>query len=506
MAPAEAGPTAWKEARPQSLAGIDLVAFLRRRWPVLLIVPLLVGGGGSARILTEPPVYTAEATLFARLGREFVYRPEVGTAGPSRGYSVAEMVNSEAELLTTRDLAEHVVREVGVKALYPLLLEEQAGDPALAFERAVVRFRDSINVQPVLDSSVIKVSYEHGRPDLAARAVNLLVDRFVDKHLEVHSEERSSFLEDQLEAHAARLKRAEDALLAFKRENDGGDLLERHKLLLGRRSTLDAEFDSTRFRIAELELAVGPPDGQDLPAFEVERLLEQKPVFLARLEVLGKALAESPVDPRADAVVEAQRKLIELRLQEGELLRNFRDGSRSVRAVRQEIESVQRLHEDWSSRSGAAEREHRGALQAEVDRLSREIVSLHRLEALRELLALRTRRSEIEARRIEIEKELADLSERVRALDARGVAQRRLERDVTLAEASVQTYLSQVEEARITEELDREKRINVKVIDRAVPPIEPSGLSTAVKLTLSGFVGILAGAALAVFLEVARPS
>ncbi|MGH7151896.1 MAG: hypothetical protein ACREIU_14415, partial [Planctomycetota bacterium] len=217
-------------------------------------------------------------------------------------------------------------------------------------------------------------------------------------------------------------------------------------------------------------------------------------------------LAESPADPRADAVLESQRKLIELRLQEEGLLRNFRDGSRSVRAVREAIEAVQRLHEEWRARSDAAEGERRAALQGEVDRLSREIVALDRLSSLRELLALRTRRSEIEARRAELDKELAAHVERARVLDARGVALRRLEREVTLGEASVQTYLSQVEEARITEELDREKRINVKVIDRAVPPIEPSGLSTAVKLTLSGFVGILAGAALAVFLEVARPS
>ena len=44
----------------------------------------------------------------------------------------------------------------------------------------MLRFREATIVRPVLESSVIKVSYEHEVPQLAADAVNLLVAGFTD--------------------------------------------------------------------------------------------------------------------------------------------------------------------------------------------------------------------------------------------------------------------------------------------------------------------------------------
>jgi uncharacterized protein involved in exopolysaccharide biosynthesis len=60
------------------------------------------------------------------------------------------------------------------------------------------------------------------------------------------------------------------------------------------------------------------------------------------------------------------------------------------------------------------------------------------------------------------------------------------------------------EEARIMEELDRMKLVNIAVIERAVPPIDAGGLSKKMRVIIGAFVGLFGGAAAAVFMELVR--
>ena len=60
--------------------------------------------------------------------------------------------------------------------------------------------------------------------------------------------------------------------------------------------------------------------------------------------------------------------------------------------------------------------------------------------------------------------------------------------------------------ARIMEELDRAKLINVTVIEEATPPIQPSSLSKQLRVVLGAFAGLFAGIAAAVFLELVSQS
>ena len=63
------------------------------------------------------------------------------------------------------------------------------------FEAAVTGFQKKLTVEGIKKSSVIEVSFRTRTPELAAQAVNLLVDFFKEKHLAVHSGTQSTFLE-----------------------------------------------------------------------------------------------------------------------------------------------------------------------------------------------------------------------------------------------------------------------------------------------------------------------
>ena len=54
---------------------------------------------------------------------------------------------------------------------------------------------------------------------MAAKAVNTLIEFFTDKHVEVYSDPKSSFLEEQADEYGGKLREAEGSLQAFKQKH-----------------------------------------------------------------------------------------------------------------------------------------------------------------------------------------------------------------------------------------------------------------------------------------------
>src|SRR5262245_26822589 len=133
------------EASVASLARA-LLAPLRRDWRASLALFVLVTGAVSVGVLRSPPLYEAEASLMVRVGREYAYRPEADQAESGRMPSLAEMVHSEVEILSSADLAEQVVRALGLARLAPEIVEREP-DPELATRRAVLQFRQATRVR-----------------------------------------------------------------------------------------------------------------------------------------------------------------------------------------------------------------------------------------------------------------------------------------------------------------------------------------------------------------------
>src|SRR6185369_7464627 len=108
----------------------------------------------------------------------------------------------------------------------------------------------------VLDSSIIKISLDHEDPEMAARALNLLVEKFKEKHLEVFSEQKTDFVQAQLRSEEASLARAESDLAEFKLRAGLHDLLEQKKLVINERVKQESDLRDTDLKIAELKSAM----------------------------------------------------------------------------------------------------------------------------------------------------------------------------------------------------------------------------------------------------------
>ncbi len=65
----------------------------------------------------------------------------------------------------------------------------------------------------------------------------------------------------------------------------------------------------------------------------------------------------------------------------------------------------------------------------------------------------------------------------------------------------INMYLTQVEEANVSEEMDRLKMANISVIQRAEVPGSPAGRSPILLVILGAILGILAGTGFGLLLE-----
>ncbi len=63
---------------------------------------------------------------------------------------------------------------------------------------------------------MIEISYFNPRPKAAAEALNLLIEFLKEKHLQVFSDPKASFLTKQLHTYQEKLERSEGDLQAFK--------------------------------------------------------------------------------------------------------------------------------------------------------------------------------------------------------------------------------------------------------------------------------------------------
>jgi uncharacterized protein involved in exopolysaccharide biosynthesis len=169
--------------------------------------------------LLMTPVYEAESLLLVKFGREYMYRPELGerdaiAMGSNKDRQLAQ-INTEIAILRSRELAADVLSDMGTDRLYPDLRQE-AGPGAVISPVATNRLMSNVSAYNVKDSDVIRVKFQHSDAKLAAQALNVLVDKFVLKHLNAFSDAQSTaFLEQKVANSRKELQQAEEKLKAF---------------------------------------------------------------------------------------------------------------------------------------------------------------------------------------------------------------------------------------------------------------------------------------------------
>jgi len=400
------------QQQQQSLSILDLLTiFFKHKWKI--IISFVLVAGITCLIATQVPrQFMAKAVVMVKFGREFMPVSEVGGEVRQPILNQEAILNTEIELLTGTDLTEKVVDAVGVNELYPEL-EKKPLPPDWRREVAIINFRRSLNVNAVKGSNLIEVHFQNENPAVSAQVVNTLVDMLKEKHLQVFSDPKSSFLEAQLKEYQERLRKSETEIEEFKQKNQVFSLDEQRSLVLSEREEIETALKSEQINVKQLQE-------------KISFLKDRKNVF-------------------TDSVLEQLKSNLNgLEQKEQELAEKYNDNNQTLINHRKDMEVVR----------GQLAKHEEEVRAAEIIKIQAELEpSLVKVAGL--------------------QKRYAEASNELRRIDALSRKFEDLKREAAANEANYQTYLKKTEEARISEDLDRRKMTNVSVIEQASIPIAP---------------------------------
>ena len=389
------------------------------------------------------PTYESSSVLLVKFGREFASRAEVGSE--RSGFSVAPetIIRGEISILRSRDLLKMVIERIGPQVIYPDL--DVTRRDVTPIEAALFNLSEELSIINIPGSSMVQVSFAHPDPYMAAKVVNLLVDLFKEKHLEVFSTTSTSFLESQRKEYQKKLSESEGTLATFRQKHKIFSFDEQGRLLIQQRATLDTSLKTTQAQIPEVE---------------------QKIAFIKS----SRWISELPPEVRT--------QLAGLQQKEQELLQRYAENSRVVENVRKEIQTVK----------DSAKQSLEDVRQVELRRAEGEL-------------------SVLRAKADGFRRQLAGVEGEIQALNARGRELQELNRETAQQEQNYKTYTQKLEESLIVDDMDRRKMVAISVVDNAQPSMIPkkTKFSKRQLIPMGFFGGLVVGITLAFFLEFLSP-
>lgn len=412
------------------------------------------------------PTYEAKTSMLMKIGREHLNQSDLGENNPVNfNLRQEEIINSEIQILTNRDLLARVIADLKVETVYPDMAKMKPAEGVRPLDVAVLRFQESLKVENVAKSNVVQVTFRHEDPKVAALVLNSLVEKFKEKHLEVYSDPRSSFFESQLVEYDQKLQTSADKLEAFKQQNGVYSLAEQRTLLLQQRADIDSAYKASQHVIDELH----------------RRLATLKSQFGTVSRRTDSYTASEP----ERVITEAKSRLLALQLNDQELRRRYNDNSRFVTSNQNEIALVQKFL-----------KEQENDVKANVKIINPVYQGLE-VEMMRTEADLNSQR----AKSGTLRKQLAEVDLTLKNLDLREKDFQSLTSEVDTIQRNRQVYLAKAEEARIADDMNKRKLANISVIEKAAPPLQPVSPKKKVNLGLGIIIGAIAGLALAFLAE-----
>src|SRR5678809_645753 len=167
-------------ANPYELTTREILSILFKERGKLIAVFLGLAVLVTGFSYTLTPYYEATTRLLVKSGREFQVRSDPTNPIASVPQTTKqETVNSEIQILTSRDLIEAVINQIGADRLCPGSSGWFGlGSDAVALDSAVRKFYSDFKASPFELADVIEVSYRNPDRDLAVQALSTLIDLY----------------------------------------------------------------------------------------------------------------------------------------------------------------------------------------------------------------------------------------------------------------------------------------------------------------------------------------
>ena len=417
---------------------------IRRRWTVAMVFAgvVLIAFVWS---VTARPVFTGTAMLRIEKEEPRILKFEPPGRDDTSGESAQTQLQTERRLLQRRALANRVIAHLDLER-HPEFrsVGRRPGELTDAF-------LDRLQVEPVRNTRLVKVSFESHSPELAAQVANTLADAVIAQQMDDKKEASqyaTQFLTEQVNEARQALQSSEARLSQFLEENDilfvGGERTgervgDRQALISQQLVTLsDALLKAKAERIAKESTLTQATraTAEALPAVLQSPLIAHLKEEATKLEGRYRELGQSfkPEYPRMQRLAE-----------------NIEEVRRQIRA------EIQRVVE-------AVRAEYRTALQTET----------------------------------EVRKLVDEQRGLARKLDGQAARYDVLRREVDTSRELYTALSSRLKEAQVSSSLPLS---NISVVERADVPLKRSGPRTGLNLLIGCMVGMVGGVAVAFLCE-----
>jgi uncharacterized protein involved in exopolysaccharide biosynthesis len=430
-----------------------LSLFFKRKFGILISFVLLCALSVSAAVIYNYYIYTPKfeprALVLVKTGWENYSTDFSLENRRAPSLNQTDIVGSESRILESRELKERVINSLKPENIYPFLAKDPI--PGLSNnEAALMLLERDLTITAGKKGNVVEVSLKGSDPGRMAAVVNQLVSFYIDKRSEIYKDPKSVlFLEKKAEEYRQKLADAENRLKAFREETKIIAFDEQRTGLLNQRSSLVGTLNGTGNQIKEIQ----------------ERISELE----KQLAVLPKTSTTLGATERAG---DAESRLLNLQLQEKELIAKYKEDNRLVTNIRNQIEMVKAYQESQSEKKKPG--------SAPADPVYQDIY--------KQILQNKAELSALKVRNTATEQQLGELNTEIQTFEARENRNKELLRDIASNDEKYRTYRQRLEEARIYDELDRQKMTSVSLIESASAPLIPTNPPKPLMLLIIGAV------------------
>jgi len=436
----------------------DLVANLWRQRFVMLGVFLVVVALGFAFAMTLKKTYSARSSLLVQLGQEYVYNPRVGDAARGAAPTNDQVIQSEVEILSASALKERVIRRIGLVRMFPGAAKTYAkASPEKRREiegEAIRGMETKLKIGTAPDNAIVRLTYDAPDAHLAAEVLNTLVDEYLVFRRSVLADRDVSAISKQRAAFEARLAKADAAYKDFLETNGIGDF-DNEKASLGQLySSLLTERYALQAQLSEVQ---------------------------GRLGVTARNVASSApeIGLFRDIDVTAANKLQQLRIDRQDLLSRYQPDAQPVRDIDQKIAALQAL---------SAPNPDAGAKRVGVNPVY-QTLETERNQLQAQAASLRSRQTAVAGGL----QQVADRRRRLTELEPRF---QELARERDVLSANVRAFIVREQEGQAAQAVAQTAEDNVRIVERAYPPVRGSSLKKlvlAAAVLFGGFAALCVG-------------
>lgn len=438
----------------------DLLYIFFKHLRAIIIITLVAIILSSLFAFTTTPLYTSDIKLLVQIGREKF--AELEETNKNVNYSVLfqerrQNINNEIQIFKEDNLTRRIYPDLkewlkargafsGLQIKNALSsLKEQLkiliGQKPLTFDESLmIKIKNSLRVEFLPESDILRLSFTWKDPEFAAVAVKIYASEFLKARAEVFQAQKSyRFYKEQIALYQQKFNEVTSTLKKFSAKWDLTNIELEKELVLKSKDELETRKNEHKNKIKKLSVYLT----------ELKRMYDDPESWIETPQ-----LSEFEMIDKQAYLQDIDRQFFTLKLEKDQMLASFTHKSREIRDLKRNIQNLKK-------------RKY----------LSLKNILEGRVNALKEVGDT-------------ITAEILEKKKRISILNQAEFIYSELKLRKKVAQENLLMYTSKAESLRIYDDRDKRLISSIKIMNDPLPPLLPSYPKKMLIIITSGFLGL----------------